>query len=361
VLCSIVGKIIGTGAKETADALISALVTWAADTASWVLSKVGQFINTSSSPPLQGSSFENIFKAMVAVGAATILPFFLIGIIKGLITQSGAIFIRQLIIQLPFCIIATFGSIEIVEALLNIVDNLSSYVVKSSGFNLNNFFTQIGTGILKYNITGTIPSGAVFLFAFIILIGAFILWLELIIRSAAIEITVLFLPLFFAMGIWPTLWVYTRRLIEIISALIFSKFAVISVLALAASQMGLGAAPTSVSGVIMATALIWLAVFMPYAILKLLPSFEAGISTGIEYYSQRIKSRAKSIGSEIALQAASGETLDTEFSQGHESQIPAFTPEPLYEPSPEEVLKEFESFDLSKLAAYDNDSAKNSE
>ena len=75
-----------------------------------------------------------------------------------------------------------------------------------------------------------IPLFGVFLGAIILAIGAFVLWLEMIIRDAAIYICVFFLPLTFVAMIWPATSRWARRLVELLVAIILAKFVIVAIL-----------------------------------------------------------------------------------------------------------------------------------
>ena len=74
------------------------------------------------------------------------------------------------------------------------------------------------------------------------------LWLELLIRSAAVYVAVLFLPLAIATLVWPAVSHWCRRLVETLAALILSKFVIVAVLSLAAGALSSGTAGTGVHG-----------------------------------------------------------------------------------------------------------------
>ena len=77
-----------------------------------------------------------------------------------------------------------------------------------------------------------IPLFGVFLGAIILAIGAFVLWLEMVIRDAAIYIELFFLPLTFVAMIWPATSRWARRLVELLIAVILAKFVIVSILTL---------------------------------------------------------------------------------------------------------------------------------
>ena len=86
------------------------------------------------------------------------------------------------------------------------------------------------------------------LIALLIAVAAFVLWLELLIRAAAVYVAVLFLPLALATLVWPAVSHWCRRLVETLAALILSKFVIVATLSLAAGAVASGTAGTGAHG-----------------------------------------------------------------------------------------------------------------
>jgi hypothetical protein len=128
-------------------------------------------------------------------------------------------------------------------------------------------------------------------------IVAFVLWLELAVRSAAIAAASLFLPLALVGLAWPATSHWARRLGETLAALVLSKLVIASVLALAAGLLG---SSSGVSGVVEGVALLAIAAFAPFALLKLVPAVEAGAVAHLEGLGQRPVRAGQRLGAEIA-------------------------------------------------------------
>ncbi len=119
------------------------------------------------------------------------------------------------------------------------------------------------------------------LISLLISVAAFVLWLELLIRAAAVYVAVLFLPLALATLVWPAVSHWCRRLVETLAALILSKFVIVATLSLAAGAVSSGTAGTGTHGagfssVLAGGALLVMATFVPFAILRMIPAVEAG-------------------------------------------------------------------------------------
>ena len=120
------------------------------------------------------------------------------------------------------------------------------------------------------------------LIALLVAVAAFVLWIELLIRAAAVYVAVLFLPLALATLVWPAVSHWCRRLVETLAALILSKFVIVATLSLAAGAVSSGTAGGGAHGVGLlsrarraARSWSW-PPSSPIAILRLIPAVEAG-------------------------------------------------------------------------------------
>ena len=86
-------------------------------------------------------------------------------------------------------------------------------------------------------------------------------------------VVVLMLPLAFAALVWPARRVWAIRAVELLVALILSKFAIVAVLSLGGAALGHTAFPSAAEMLGGAT-LVMLAAFAPWALLRLLPLHE---------------------------------------------------------------------------------------
>ena len=106
------------------------------------------------------------------------------------------------------------------------------------------------------------------LLSLLIIAGCLAIWLELVVRAAAIELAVFFMPLALAGLVWPATAHWARRLIEVLVALLLMKPVIVGALCLGAGAVvDMGDPSTAVSGL----AILLIAAFAPYALLKLVP------------------------------------------------------------------------------------------
>jgi len=110
--------------------------------------------------------------------------------------------------------------------------------------------------------------------------GAVVLWIELLMREAAVYVIVLMLPLAFAGMVWPARRIWAIRAIELLVALVMSKFAIVAVLSLGGAALfsGTSAGGHSVTAAVAGAVLLVMGVFTPWALLRLLPLAEVASS-----------------------------------------------------------------------------------
>ena len=101
--------------------------------------------------------------------------------------------------------------------------------------------------------------------------AAFTLWVELLLREAAVYVIVLMLPLGFAAFVWPARRIWAIRAVELLVALILSKFAIVAVLSLGGAAVS---SAGNLTGLMAGAVLIMLAAFSPWALLRLIPLAE---------------------------------------------------------------------------------------
>jgi hypothetical protein len=168
------------------------------------------------------------------------------------------------------------------QMLINVSDWMSAALGGNAAADAQKFMSDAGSALAGLG-TGTLnPAAPVFgvlLGALIVTLGALSIWLELLLRAAAIYISVLFLPLALAAMIWPAGWRWCRRLIEFLIAIIFAKVFIVAIINLAAAGLARGGLGDKFEGVLAGGALLLMAAFTPVALLKLIPLAEAAVVT----------------------------------------------------------------------------------
>ena len=258
--------------RYAANSAVDGITSWVSDTAQWIVGKVISFIDTSTSPSLDAAWFTERYRFMIGLAALVLLPMLLMATIRAIATQDISQLLRSFFVHLPVAILATFAAVVVTQALLTITDSFSAAVADGVAGDVSEIFDSVGA-TLSPTGNPAVPSFAIFVVSLLLILGSLFVWLELLVRSAAVTVSVFFLPVILAGLVWPATSRWTRRMIETLVALILSKFVIVAVISLATAALaepGRGGFGSLMGG----TALMTMAAFAPMALLKLMPIAE---------------------------------------------------------------------------------------
>jgi hypothetical protein len=265
------------------DSALRSFTNAVAQAGQWFLDKVGRLINGSTSPNVETAGwFVAQYRIMLAIAVIFALPMLLLSVAQAMVRTDLSQAIRSAFLYLPIAGIFSFAAPACAQMLINATDWLSSAIGSNASANAEKFLHDAGSwlGALGAGTVNPVaPVFGVLLAAIIVVLGAISIWIELILRSAAIYIAVLFLPIGFAAMVWPRGWPWCKRLIEFLVAIIFAKVFIVAIINLAASGLARGGLTDKFEGVLAGGALLLMASFTPIALLKLIPLAEAAVVT----------------------------------------------------------------------------------
>jgi hypothetical protein len=267
--------LLGGGSKAgvaTTALALGALGAWAVGGAGFVLHATSTVIGHTTEPQLTSTWFSATYWRVAGIAAVLTLPFLFAAAIQALVQSDITLLIRAAFGYLPVSLLAVAIAAPITMLLLSASDQLAAIVSSAAGHQTVHFLRFEGA------IVGAVAAGispfVVFFLALLTVGAALVLWIELLMRAAAVYVIVLLLPLVFAAFVWPARRVWVVRTVEVLLALIFSKFVIVAVLALGGAALSQGAAHWSFVGAMAGVVLLVLAAFAPWALLRLLPVTE---------------------------------------------------------------------------------------
>ena len=281
------------------DSVLGALGGWVADGATWLLAQIGSVLGDTTRIDLGASWFGAHYETMAALAGVVIVPFLLLGIVQSVYRQSASSLLRSVLVNVPLAVLLTAVAVQLVQLGLSVTDALSSAVAQGAGLDTGHFLSTVTVALSGAPSGGqpTTPAFVLFVGALAVVVGAMLVWVELLVRAAAVYVAVLFLPLALASLAWPAIAHWCRRLVDTLVALILGKFVIVSVLSLAVGALagGTGSTPSGAAAgsgggftaVLGGSALLLLAAFAPWAVFRLLPFVEAGASGHLEALSHR--------------------------------------------------------------------------
>ncbi len=271
----------GAGSGLAGDVL-STIVSWIVQGASWLLNQLGSVMSSTTRVNLGAAWFHQHYAVMASLAAVVAVPMLLLAAIQAIYGQSPAVLVRAAFVQLPLAGLLTAVAVQLVQLALTATNALSTAVSTSAGGDITKTLTRVASRLVAMG-TG-LPGFVLGLASLLVVAGALVLWLEMVVRAAAVYVAVMFLPLAMASLVWPAVSHWCRRLVETLASLILSKFVVVAVLSLAVGAIGTG---KGFSTLLSAGALLLLAAFTPFTLLRLVPVIESGAALQLEGARQR--------------------------------------------------------------------------
>lgn len=263
-----------TGLATHAAAVVglAAVGAWVLGGAKNALRYTATVLDKSTRPQLTTTWFSSTYWRMAGIAALLTLPFLFAAAVQALIRSDLGMLTRAALGYLPLSLLAVSVAAPLTMLLLAASDEISIVVSSAAGGAGTRFLAQAGL------VSGTLSalSRSPFLAFFVGLLtvsAAIVLWVEMLMREAAVYIVVLTLPLAFAAFVWPARRVWAIRAVELLIALILSKFAIVAVLALGGAALGQRGSG-GVGGMLAGLVLVVLAAAAPWALVRLLPMTE---------------------------------------------------------------------------------------
>ncbi len=276
-----VNALLGGGGASSSSSVVgkAAFVAGLAAVGGWVLGGArtalkltASLLDKTTSPQLRTTWFSSTYWRIAGIGALLTLPFLFAAAIQALLRSDLTLLLRAAFGYLPLSLLAVSVAAPLTMLLLAASDGASAVVSSAAGGASARALTKIGIYSGTLDLISRSPFIS-FVIGLLVVGAAVLLWVEMLMRSAAIYIVVLMLPLVFASLVWPARRVWAVRAIEVLIALILSKFVVVSVLSLSGAPLG-QAGSGGVGGMLMGLVLVSLAALAPWALVRLLPMTE---------------------------------------------------------------------------------------
>jgi hypothetical protein len=237
------------------------ITTWASDGAVWLLGEVVELTQKTTSPNLLSKGFLRQYRQMASIAVVLAALMLIFAALEGLGRGEGSMLLRVFLVNVPVAAIATSAAYVVVQLLVATTDGFSEVIAHSTAADSREFFKSAVEALGEAGAAGGAAAGTVasgpgagtatgagsgavavplfvgFIAAIVAAFAAFLVWIELLMRDAAIYAVALFMPLAIAASIWPRWMSALRRTGELVIVVVFSKFVIVSIIALAASLL----------------------------------------------------------------------------------------------------------------------------
>lgn len=278
--CSVVSGAAGSAGTDVANALLKAVTGGITAAAGWLVGHLITLIGTTTTVDLGVSWFIHREQAMVALMALLIVPLLMAGTISAVIRADLRRLARTWAVALPVAVVVTVAVITLTQLALAAADAMTAAVTHNADLGAYSTFAKL---LVDGSATGGPPFVALIV-AIAVIVGAVFVWLELVVRSAAVYVAVFFLPLALAGLVWPATAHMAKRLVEGLAALILAKFVIVATLTLGAGAV---ASMQGVDQVAAGTAILFVAAFAPFVLFRMVPIIEASALAHLEGLSRR--------------------------------------------------------------------------
>jgi hypothetical protein len=264
----------GGSTQSTASAGLglAAIGAWVLGGAGFALHETSAILSQTTTPKLRSTWFSSTYWRMTAISGVLTLPFLFAAAVQALLRSDLMLLGRAAFCYLPLAILAVSIAAPLTMLLLSASDELSSFVASAAGHAGTQFLGRGAALLAALSVLSGSPFIA-FLIGTLTAGAALVLWLELMMREAAIYVIVLMLPVVFAAFVWPARRIWAIRSVEVLLALILSKFAIVAVLSLGGAALagsGFHDVTRSLAGIV----LLVMGCFAPWALLRLVPLAE---------------------------------------------------------------------------------------
>jgi len=244
-----------------------------------------------------------IWKVMLEVAAVVMLALVIASVFGSIRRQDPAGAARTLFVEVPLSIFGMAALVAVTAGLVGATDEVSGAILRTvPGSAVDTVANRWPLIVPNLELLGGL-GGVVFI------IGAFLVWLELLVRASLIYLVVMMAPLFLAARVLPGLAPAWKKYAETAAAIIFSKVVIAVALALGLALVAGGGTTTGsahdtgvqIGQLLSGIALMGLAAFAPFVLLRFAPVVEAAlIAQGIS----RMPGRAAMHGAQMTYYGA---------------------------------------------------------
>jgi hypothetical protein len=268
--------LVGTGVGMAGDAVMGGIVSWAASGAAWLVTSVAAQIEQSTRPALGSAWFSRQYRGMREMAVSLSLLFLLAAIVQAVVRQDLAMLLRSCLAALPLALLLTFAAVTLVELGLALTDTLTESTLRQTEGDLEEAFSDLATVLAPTAVVANpLPGLVLFLGALLTAALAMVVWIELILREAAIYVTVAFLPIALAAAVWPRTSHWARRLAEWLTAIVLAKLTIAASFAVAGSMLAHGRGGSGgLTAILAGCTVLLVAALSPWVLLRLIPFAE---------------------------------------------------------------------------------------
>lgn len=266
--------------KATLGALFDALTSWILSSVHWMLSAAGGVLLSAAEPRtvLQGASAE--FQSLLSLSPLLLLIGLLVSTLQHVRRGQATELWRLYLGVAPLSVATIFLARPLAKLILLAVNQLSTSAAQS----VSTHEATLSKALL--DLAAGTPGFALFLLAIGVVIGTFLLYCELVVRTVVLTLLLVLVPVIVPLSTFPSGRRLSARLAETFIAVAVSKFLIVITLALGLNELLGGSLSEVITGIVT----LALATISPFVLLRVIPFIEQSALHNVEGLRRRATS-----------------------------------------------------------------------
>lgn len=259
-------------AKATLGDLFSALTGWILSSVQWLLGSAGRVLASATEPATVVRSATQEFSVLLVVAPPLMMIGLLVATIQAVRHADSSSLWRVYFGVAPACIMGIVVARPIASLILSAVNELSRSAAST--------VTQHEPGLTKAltSLSTSTPGFGLFLLAVAVVVGGWLLWCELIVRTVILTLLLVLVPVVVPLATFPSMRRLGFRLAETFLAVASSKFLIVVALSLGLDEIRGSSATQVVTGAVT----LLLATASPFLLLRVIPFVEQSALHNLE-------------------------------------------------------------------------------
>jgi hypothetical protein len=261
-----------SAAKSTFNDLFNALTSWIVASVEWLLEGVGRVLMTASEPSVVLAGAKGEFTTLLVLAPVLMMMGLLVSTLQALRHGEASMLWRVYLGVAPACVAGIALAQPLASLILQAVNEMSTTAASSVAQHEASLATTINA------LTPNTPGFAVFILAGFVVVGAILLWCELIVRTVVLTLLLVLVPVVVSLSTFPSMRRLGWRLAETFLAIAASKFIIVITLALGLNELEGSSATEVITGAVT----LLLATCTPFLLLRVIPFLEQSALHNLE-------------------------------------------------------------------------------
>lgn len=228
-------------------------------------------LNSSTAVDLSAQWLQSNVSVLAAITLPVLVGLFVVQVATSVLRREAG-GLGRAVVGVGKAVVGSVLALAVTQLALTAVDEICEAIAAAAGTTVADAAGQFFSFTVL--ASGTSP-GLALIIAVLLCVGFLLLWGVLLFRKAALILIAVFAPIAFAGSVWDQTRMWTRRWMEIVAALVFSKLVIVVVFVVGASAFtgtgpnvagteGATEASRSFSDMLVGLLLLAIAVFAPW-------------------------------------------------------------------------------------------------